>query len=103
VIFLIISTVGFAIGTLSKAMVEFQWARLFGRRRMEHEISDLRNRLNACGAGRADHHAAPGTSSRGALDCNPNPIQTIAAGDSLIVMANSQKRRQFAYRAGVKE
>jgi len=65
--------------------------------------SALRNRFIACGAGRADYHAAPEISSRGALDCNPNPIQTITAGDSLIVMVNSQNRRQFAYRAGVKE
>jgi hypothetical protein len=92
----------FAIGTHSKAMVEFDLGPSFGRRRMEHEMLDLRNRFNGRGAGRVEHHAVP-NSSRSPLDCNPNPIQTIAAGDYLIVMVNSQQRIRFACRAGVKE
>ncbi|HET9178960.1 MAG TPA: hypothetical protein VFQ24_11445 [Terriglobia bacterium] len=70
---------------------------------MGNAISALMNRFIACGAGRADLHAAPEVSLRGPLDCNPVPIQTISAGHYLIVMGNLQKPRQLASRAGIKE
>lgn len=70
---------------------------------MENEISALMDRFIACGARRADRHAAPELSSRGPWDCNPVPIQTIAAGLYLIVMGNLQKPRQLASPAGIKE
>lgn len=48
---------------------------------METEISYLRNRFIDCGAGRVDRDAVPEISSRGPSDCNPDPIQTVAASD----------------------
>jgi voltage-gated potassium channel len=39
----------------------------------------------------------------GRLDFNPKPAQAISAGDSLIVMGNSQSLKNLELLAGVKE
>ncbi len=47
-----VATVGFAIGTLTKAVVEFELGSFFGRRRMEKELSALKDHFIVCGMGR---------------------------------------------------
>jgi voltage-gated potassium channel len=54
-VFVIIVGVGLvflAIGALASALLEFELLKFFGRRRMEREISRLKNHYIICGAGR---------------------------------------------------
>jgi voltage-gated potassium channel len=57
-------TVGFAIGTLTKAVVEFELGSFFGRRRMEKELSALKNHFIICGVGRVGRRVASEVSAR---------------------------------------
>ena len=57
-------TVGFAIGTLTKAVVEFELGSFFGRRRMEKELSALKNHFIVCGVGRVGRRVASEVSAR---------------------------------------
>ena len=57
-------TVGFAIGTLTKAVVEFELGSFFGRRRMEKELSALKNHFIVCGVGRVGRKVASEVSAR---------------------------------------
>jgi voltage-gated potassium channel len=59
-----VATVGFAIGTLTKAVVEFELGSFFGRRRMEKEISALKNHFIVCGVGRVGRRVASEVSAR---------------------------------------
>ncbi len=63
-IFLGVATVGFAIGTLTKAVVEFELGSFFGRRRMEKEISALKNHFIICGVGRVGRRVASEVAAR---------------------------------------
>jgi voltage-gated potassium channel len=59
--FLIIFGVGLvflSIGVLTESLVEFEFDRLFGRRKMEREISRLTGHYIICGAGRVGRSAA---------------------------------------------
>src|SRR5262245_40228531 len=58
---LIVSGVSLAflgIGSLTQALLEFELASFFGRRRMEREISRLNDHFIICGAGRVGRSAA---------------------------------------------
>ncbi len=57
-------TVGFAIGTLTKAVVEFELGSFFGRRRMEKELSTLKNHYIICGVGRVGRRVAAEIAAR---------------------------------------
>ena len=59
-----VATVGFAIGTLTKAVVEFELGSFFGRRRMEKELSALKNHFIVCGVGRVGRRVASEVSAR---------------------------------------
>jgi voltage-gated potassium channel len=59
-----VATVGFAIGTLTKAVVEFELGSFFGRRRMEKELSALKNHFIVCGVGRVGRRVASEISAR---------------------------------------
>jgi voltage-gated potassium channel len=53
--FLIVASVlaaGFTIGTLTHSLLEFEFGKAFGRRRMERELAKLSNHYIVCGAGR---------------------------------------------------
>jgi voltage-gated potassium channel len=49
---------GFTIATFSQALIEFEFGKFFGRRRMEHEIANLREHYIICGAGRVGRTVA---------------------------------------------
>jgi len=53
-----ITAVGFAIATVSQALLEFEFAKALGRRRMEREISRLSGHYIICGAGRVGRTVA---------------------------------------------
>ena len=56
--------VGFAIGTLTKAVIEFELGSFFGRRRMEKELSSLKNHFIICGVGRVGRKVATEVAAR---------------------------------------
>jgi voltage-gated potassium channel len=60
-VFVIVVGVGLvflAIGALASALLEFELHKLFGRRRMEREISRLKDHYIVCGAGRVGRSVA---------------------------------------------
>jgi voltage-gated potassium channel len=59
-----IGVVGFAIGTLTHAVIQSELGSFFGRRRMEKEISRLRGHFIICGAGRVGRRVATEIASR---------------------------------------
>jgi len=63
-IFMGVCVVGFAIGSLTRAVVEFELGSFFGRRRMEKEIHRLKDHFIVCGAGRVGRHIAMEIASR---------------------------------------
>jgi voltage-gated potassium channel len=64
-IFLGLGVVGFAIGTLTHAVIQSELGDIFGRRRMEKEISKLRDHFIICGAGRVGRRVALEVAARG--------------------------------------
>jgi voltage-gated potassium channel len=63
-IFLGVGAVGFSIGTLTHAVIESELGLFFGRRRMEKEISKLRDHFIICGAGRVGRKVAAEIAAR---------------------------------------
>ena len=66
--FLIVASVagaGFTIALFSQALIEFEFGKVFGRRRMEHEISKLSDHYIICGAGRVGRTVANELRGRG--------------------------------------
>ncbi len=59
-----VSVVGFAIGTVTQAVIEFELGSFVGRRRMEKEISRLQNHFIICGAGRVGRRVAMEVAAR---------------------------------------
>lgn len=60
-VFLIISGVALVflmIGALTQALLEFELIRVFGRRRMEREVANLKDHYIICGAGRVGNSVA---------------------------------------------
>jgi voltage-gated potassium channel len=58
-------TAGFTIATFSQALLEFEFGKLFGRRRMESELAKLSNHYIICGAGRVGRTVARELRDRG--------------------------------------
>jgi len=46
------------VGALTQALLEFELVKVFGRRRMEREVANLKNHYIICGAGRVGHSVA---------------------------------------------
>ncbi len=46
------------VGALTQALLEFELIKVFGRRRMEREVANLKNHYIICGAGRVGHSVA---------------------------------------------
>ncbi len=57
--------VAFAIGTLTRTVIEFELGAFFGRRRMEKEISRLKDHYIICGVGRVGRRVATEVASHG--------------------------------------
>jgi voltage-gated potassium channel len=51
-------SVGFTIATLSQALLQFEFRKAFGRRRMERELAKLSGHFIICGAGRVGRTVA---------------------------------------------
>ena len=53
-----VSLVFLMIGALTQALLEFELVRVFGKRRMEREVANLKGHYIICGAGRVGHSVA---------------------------------------------
>ncbi len=53
-----VSLVFLMIGSLTQALLEFELVKLFGKRRMERELANLKGHYIICGAGRVGHSVA---------------------------------------------
>jgi voltage-gated potassium channel len=53
-----VTVVAFAIATFSQALLEFEFGKVFGRRRMERELAKLSGHFIICGAGRVGRAVA---------------------------------------------
>jgi len=58
-------TGGFMIATFSQALLEFEFGKVFGRRRMQRELARLSDHYIICGAGRVGRTIARELRSRG--------------------------------------
>jgi voltage-gated potassium channel len=58
-------SVGFTIATLSQALLQFEFRKVFGRRRMERELAKLSGHFIICGAGRVGRTVARELRARG--------------------------------------
>jgi voltage-gated potassium channel len=63
-IFLGVGVVGFTMATLTHAVIESELGLFFGRRRMEKEISRLKDHIIICGAGRVGRRVATEVAAR---------------------------------------
>ncbi len=66
--FLIIAAVttgGFLVASVTHAMVEFEFSKFLGRKRMERELASLREHYIICGAGRVGRTVAKELRARG--------------------------------------
>ncbi len=64
-IFLGVVVLGFVMATLTQWVIEFELGTFFGRRRMEKEISRIRDHFIICGAGRVGRRVAQEIAARG--------------------------------------
>src|SRR5581483_6409722 len=58
-------SVGFTIATFSQALLQFEFRKVFGRRRMERELAKLSGHYIICGAGRVGRTVARELCARG--------------------------------------
>lgn len=58
-------SVGFTIATFSQALLQFEFGKAFGRRRMERELAKLSGHYIICGAGRVGRTVARELCARG--------------------------------------
>jgi len=58
-------SVGFTIATVSQALLQFEFGKAFGRRRMERELAKLSGHYIICGAGRVGRTVARELRARG--------------------------------------
>ena len=72
------------VGALTQALLEFELGRLFGRRRMEREIANLRNHYIICGAGRV------GSSVARELARKPCPFVIVESNDKSLAELDSK-------------
>jgi voltage-gated potassium channel len=59
-----VGVVSFAIGLFTQAVIEFELSSFFGRRRMEKDISKLKDHFIICGAGRVGRRLAQEVATR---------------------------------------
>jgi len=74
-----VGVVSFAIGLFTQAVIEFELGSFFGRRRMEKDISKLKDHFIICGAGRVGRRLAQEVASRNLpvvfVENDPGPAQ----------------------------
>src|SRR5262245_34577375 len=78
-----VTLVFFIIGALAQALLEFELVKIFGRRRMEREVANLREHYIICGAGRV------GASVAHELSRKPCPFVVIESDEKSLAGMDS--------------
>ncbi|MBI4458439.1 MAG: TrkA family potassium uptake protein [Acidobacteria bacterium] len=78
-IFLSLAAISVAVGLFTQAVLEFELGSFFGRRRMEKDISKLKDHIIICGAGRVGRRLALEVAARNlsvvVVDKDPSRVQ----------------------------
>ena len=97
-------SVGFTIATVSQALLQFEFRKAFGRRRMEREITRLSGHYIVCGAGRVGRTVARELSARGQsvvfIEKNPERAEW-AASQNIPVVLGSASSEESLKRANI--
>jgi len=84
---------GFTIATFSQALLQFEFGKAFGRRRMERELAKLSNHYIICGAGRVGRTVARELRARGQsvvfIEKNPQRAEWAASERIPVVLGNA--------------
>jgi voltage-gated potassium channel len=92
-----VGTVFLAIGSLTQALLEFELQSVFGRKRMEREISRLTGHYIICGAGRVGRSVAREFARRSVpfviLENRPDRIERVASEGWLTHFGDATQER----------
>ena len=84
---------GFTIATFGQALLQFEFGKAFGRRRMERELEKLSNHYIICGAGRVGRTVARELRARGQsvvfIEKNPQRAEWAASERIPVVLGNA--------------
>jgi len=84
---------GFTIATFSQALLQFEFGKAFGRRRMERELAKLSDHYIICGAGRVGRTVARELRARGQtvvfIEKNPQRAEWAASEKIPVVLGNA--------------
>ncbi len=93
VIVVSVFSVGFTIATLSQGLLQFEFGKAFGRRRMERELAKLSGHYIICGAGRVGRTVARELRTRGQsvvfLEKNPERAEWAASENIPVVLGSA--------------
>ena len=104
VIVLSVFAVGFTVATLSQGLLQFEFGKTFGRRRMERELSKLSSHYIICGAGRVGRTVARELLARGqrVVFIEKNPERTEwALNQNIPVVVGSASSEEILKRAHI--
>ncbi|HET8921826.1 MAG TPA: potassium channel protein [Candidatus Acidoferrum sp.] len=97
-------SVGFTIATFSQALLQFEFGKTFGRRRMEREIAKLSDHYIICGAGRVGRTVARELRARGQkivfIEKNPDRAEW-AVNEKIPVIVGSASSEEALRRARI--
>ena len=97
-------SVGFTIATFSQALLQFEFIKAFGRRRMERELTKLSGHYIICGAGRVGRTVARELSARGQsvvfIEKNPERAEWCVA-QNIPVVQGSASSEEILKRANI--
>ncbi len=92
------------LGTLTQALIELELGAYFGQRRMEREISKLRNHFVVCGLGRVGSSVVRELRAEGAtfvvIERDRERAQW-AVGEELLLVEGDATREEVLRRAGI--
>jgi len=96
--------VGFTIASLSQGLLQFEFGKAFGRRRMERELAKLSGHYIICGAGRVGRTVARELRARGQrmvfIEKNPDRADW-AANENIPVVLGSASSEEILKRAHI--
>jgi voltage-gated potassium channel len=95
---------GFTIATFSQALLEFEFGKAFGRRRMERELAKLSGHYIICGAGRVGRTVARELRARGqsVVFIESNPVRAEwASNEKIPVVLGSASSEESLQRARI--
>lgn len=103
-IVLAVFSVGFTIATFSQALLQFEFGKAFGRKRMERELAKLTGHYIICGAGRVGRTVARELCARGQgivfIEKNPDRADW-AAKQSIPAIVGSASSEETLKRAHI--